>query len=246
VSELASWINPRHLGSEAVERLASAFAGDPLHTIWLDDFLLPQHFSRFRRLFSEEGEFADTYGLRGENKRATHVASAEEWNAAGADRRFHHEQKYVQSKPEYRLGAGTLTYVRFCMFQRSAAYRDYLRRLTGVTLGEAPRNLLRITRHGHRLDSHNDTGPGRALCSILYFSEGWDPKFGGRLRQYRGSEPYRALEPLANRIVLFRPFREGLHDVEPLSDHAVGWDRYAMTTWYPPDCDPKTEGGGAD
>ncbi|HYD67995.1 2OG-Fe(II) oxygenase [Azospirillum sp.] len=246
MSELDSWINPRHLDPEAVERLATAYASDPLRTVWLDDFLLPHHFSRFRRLFSEEGEFADTYGLRGEDKRATHRASAEEWNGAEASRRFHHEQRYVQSKPEHRLGAGTLTYVRFCMFQRSAAYRDYLRRLTGVALGEEPRNLLRITRCGHHLDRHNDAGPRRALCSILYFSEGWDPKFGGRLRQYRGSEPYRALDPLANRFVLFCPIREEVHDVEPLSDHAVGWDRYAMTTWYPPDAGLKPESGCAD
>ena len=233
VRGLEYWINPRHLLPESTERLAAAFADDPMDTIWLDDFLLPEHFSRLRRLFTDEGEFREIYSVYDDTaKGGVRKVDAEEWRTTDPARWFHHELKFLGPKPEHRLGLGIVTYLRYGTFLQSAAHLAFLHRITGIGLGGISSSLMRITRHGHRLERHSDVSRHRRLCSILYLSDGWNPAFGGRLRQFRADAPPRSLDPLPNRLALFRPSVEDEHEVEHLTDQAIHYDRCAMTTWY--------------
>ncbi|PWC56396.1 2OG-Fe(II) oxygenase [Azospirillum sp. TSO22-1] len=242
MSGIERWIDPRHLHPDSMERMASSFAGDPLNTIWLDDFLMPEPFANLQRVFATEGAFEQVHRLyeRAADGRARDV-TPEEWRDAEPGRRFHDEMRFAGPKPEHRLSPGMVTHVRFRMFLQSAAHLAFLHRLTGLCAGVAPFSLLRITRYGQRLDRHNDFNHGRTLCSVLYFGTGWQPTFGGRLRQYEGDALVRALDPLPNRLVLFRPTLEQ-HDVEPLGPAAAHWERWAMTTWYAPP--GRVPGGG--
>lgn len=227
------WINPQHLLPDSVERLAAAFTADPMHTIWLDDFLLPDHFARLRRLFTDDGEFADAYSLYdGALKAGVRKVDAGEWQAAGNAAQFRHELAFTGPKPEGRLGLGMITFIRYGDYLQSSAHLGLLHRLTGVRVGGVLANLARITRYGHRLERHTDAAKDRRLCSILYLSDGWEPAFGGRLIQYRAGVMPRSLDPQPNRLVLFHPGREEEHEVEHLTEHAVHYDRCAMTTWY--------------
>lgn len=232
---LAYWINPQHLTSDATERLKRSFADDPARTVWLDDFLLPEHCDRLERVFSCEGAFEDArqiYNYHGENR--TRAVDLAEWQDADEAARFHHELSFLGPRPEHRMGIGFLTYLRYGKFLESAEHLGFLYRLTGIPLGGVSASMMRITRFGHRLDRHSDARPTRSLCSILYFSGGWDPAFGGRFRQYRGDEVLRSLDPRRNRLVIFEPTADNIHDVERMTPQSAGWERRAMTTWFGP------------
>lgn len=232
---LAYWINPEHLTTDTTERLQRSFVSDPARTVWLDNFLKPEHCDRLERVFSCEGVFEDAHQLYEEDgPNRTRPVGLAEWQAAGEAARFHHELKFLGPRPEYRMGIGFLTSLRYEKFLESDEYLDFLERLTGIQLGGVSASMLRITRFGHRLDRHSDAKPGRSLCSILYLSGGWDPAFGGRFRQYQGDKVLRALEPRRNRLVIFEPTADNIHDVERLTPRATDWERRAMTTWFAP------------
>lgn len=240
----ARWINSRHLSDEAINRYAAQFAADPHATLWLDDFLLSPKLSALRSLFVADGDFQPIYGLYGGKREARREGTQEEWEQAAPEKRFDHELLYAGPRRGAEMGAGAVHHMIFRNMVGSSAFLALLRRIIGYDPGGAQGMQTRITCRGHVVGLHSDAAQGRRLCTVLYLSEGWRPEFGGRLRQYRPDQPSRSLEPLENRFVLFRPYPEAKHDVEPLTAAAAEWRRYAITTWHG-EADALSDGGAA-
>ena len=231
---LAHWINPQHLSDQAIEQYAERLRTDPHQAVWLDDFLLPQRIAALHGLFSSDGEFEEIYELHDDNKsRQKYKVSKEDWDQAQSNQYFDHALKFKRIRPEAKMNHGSLNYLLFTKLLLSSIGSSYIGRITGQTLSGIEVHP-RIMRLGDYLAPHSDYMPTRSICTILYLTEGWQPTFGGRFRQYRQDQPSRNLDPLPNRLTLFHVSTKALHDVEPLSEEAAGWQRRSMTIWFSP------------
>jgi Rps23 Pro-64 3,4-dihydroxylase Tpa1-like proline 4-hydroxylase len=127
------------------------------------------------------------------------------------------------------MAPGWLTHIKFLMFCRQAPFRGFIQRIIGVDPIGVNTNHTRITGPGQFVRKHTDAVPGRRMTMVLYPGREWRPSEGGLFRQYRRDGECRSLDPLPNRVVLFRVSPTIAHDVEPVSAGAP--PRWGYTIW---------------
>lgn len=234
------WINPRHLSVEATAEYASRFSDDAYGSICFDDFLLEERLNPLRRVFSSDAEFKEICGLYVRDSyvspdylsRGRQEVSPEEWERSEPSRRLDRELLLERFRPDTLMGPGALTYVTFFTFIQSPAFLAFLNRIAGLELSGMEGTQTRITRVGHRVGPHIDASRQRKLCAVLYVNDGWRPSFGGRLIQHHPTGSSRSVDPLANRLVIFRSTPTALHEVEAVNESAGDWERWAVTIWF--------------
>lgn len=212
-SNLHDWINPRHLDHAAMAAAATHFAEDPCSTVWFDDFLTPNRLEALRMIYESDGDFHPWYGDFG--------------GISHSDTGW--ELVLKSPKPGRHAGTGYLTYLLLCNVINSPAFAGYLARITGIRPDAIQGLQVRITPPGHRVKPHTDNIKNRRLCLVLYPGRHWQPGYGSRFLQMREGRVVRELEPLPNRLVIFKVSDQSLHAVEPLAETAP--PRWGLTIW---------------
>lgn len=213
---LGDWINPWHLGEEAVAAAAARFAGDAWQTVWFDDFLCPARLEDLRILYETDGDFHPWYYDFGSTSAAQTPESEQELVMRAA-------------KPDRRMGIGYLTHLLLCTFVNSPPFLDHLGRITGIRPDGIQGFQVRISLPGRHVRPHTDNTAGRRLCMVFYPGRRWQPADGGRFQQLSGGRVMRELDPLPNRLVLFKVSDTSMHAVSPLAQDAS--PRWGFTIW---------------
>jgi hypothetical protein len=232
--QLDQWIDSRHLAHAARVACRSAFALSPTASIVIDNFLRADKFAALQQVFSTEGEFEDRYYLwqPTEDGRRETAVPVETWRAAPAARRASLERVLVGARPAYRMGIGMLAHLKFVELLRSPELMDFFQSVTGIRPATLTGFVTRVMVGGQYIQPHSDYWHIRDLCGVFYASGGWQESFGGRFR-HRGPGPEIVpVEPRANRLLLFEPRSDCMHDVEAIADAGKGWERWACSMWF--------------
>lgn len=224
---LSDWINGSHLTEEALDAAARRYREDPYETVWLDDFLLPHRLDGLRELYRQDGDFAPSYGIYGEDGGARSAVDEATYLATPAHRRFEKEYVLRGAKPGHEMGRGCLLHMMFLRFCAQPTFQAFLWRLTGVNPGGIHSHQVRIMAPGHHVGRHQDVAPGRQLTMVFYPGDSWTPDENGCLVQFRADGRSRRIEPHPNRVVLFRISAHSSHAVEPVVDTS----RWGYTVW---------------
>jgi hypothetical protein len=234
--KLENWIDPRHLVPATQASWAAAFSAAPQASITIDGVLQADKFTALQRVYSIEGRFEERYYVNrrrdNDNLSKDEIVSAEQWTTVPNSDRASQERSYVGPQPLHRMGKGIVTLAKFLELVDSPEFMNFLGAMTGIRPAALDGHMMRIMGAGHYVRPHNDAGPNRVLCAILYASDGWQPNFGGRFRHLGpGPEPI-PIEPKPNRLLLFEPRVDCPHDVEPATQRGARWQRWAQTLWF--------------
>ena len=233
--QLLDWVQPQHLEPQAQAGYRRAFTSAPHASVAIDGFLLPQKLASLQRVFGIEGKFDERYfldGRFGKNHAAEQAVSAETWHALPERDRGSCERIFVTALPQYRIGEGMVTQVKFLELMGSHDLMGFLEAVSGIRPSTLTGQMIRIMVGGHYIRPHTDFGPNRQLCGIFYVSPGWDPRFGGRFR-HRGPGPNIVpIEPRLNRLLVFQARADCTHDVEAITEAGSNWQRWAYTLWF--------------
>ena len=241
--QLDSWINTRHLGSEAQAEYRAALASVPYSSVIIDDFLRPERLTALQRVFRTEGRFEERYYVwrRTEGGKREEPVTAEIWRAGSEAERASMERVFVGARPEFRLAEGILTHLKFMELLRSPELMDLLKSLTGIRPATLTGFSTRSMVGGQYIEPHSDFWVIRDLCGVFYASGGWQPSFGGRFR-HRGPGPEIVpIEPRENRLLLFEPRPDCTHDVEAITKAGTAWERWAFSMWFGTPAPAKTD-----
>jgi Rps23 Pro-64 3,4-dihydroxylase Tpa1-like proline 4-hydroxylase len=234
--QLENWINQRHLKPAVLASYAAAFASVPYSSVVIDDFLRHERIVALQRIFRTEGRFKELYFLWGwvnnRTEGSEEAVSAEVWHAAPDEHRASVESFLLGPKPDYLMGQGIVAQIKFHEMLRSPKFMDFLEAVTGIRPATLSTMLTRIFVGGQYIRPHNDYRSDRELCAVFYASTDWQPTFGGRFR-HRGPGPdIVPVEPRPNRLLVFQPRADCMHDVEPISEAGAHWQRWAYTLWF--------------
>jgi hypothetical protein len=228
------WINNEHLEPARQARYAAAFKSAEYRSIAIDNLLRPEKFAALRHFFVTEAEFEEKFYFKGcvHGKTAEEAVSAETWLAAPEAHRASVEYIFAGLRPDYRMGPGTITNMKFSELLRSHIFMSFLEAVTGIKCMTLTGMMTRILVGGQYIKPHNDFRPDRDLCGVFYLSEEWQPSFGGCFRHRGTGSDNVEVEPLANRLLLFEPRADLQHDVEPITEAGAKWRRCAYTLWF--------------
>ncbi|HKX07769.1 MAG TPA: 2OG-Fe(II) oxygenase [Stellaceae bacterium] len=232
--QLDSWINARHLGSEAQAEYRAAFASVPYSSVVVDDFLRCERLTALQRVFNIEGRFEERYYVwrRTDDGKREEPVAPEVWRAGCEGERASIERVFVGARAEFRLGEGIIAHLKFMELLRSPEWMGFLNSVTGIRPATLTGFSTRVMVGGQYIEPHSDFWMIRDLCGVFYAGGGWQPPFGGRFR-HRGPGPEIVpIEPRENRLLLFEPRPDCTHDVEAISEAGKAWERCAFTMWF--------------
>lgn len=237
------WFNPRLFVDDTAIRLVEG-PGEAPRLFVIDNFLDPDIVSRLLPLFDDDETWDDNYGLFNSkigNNRFTHEVSRQEWIEATPAQRFWFFRT-LRKDPEHR--SLSVARAHFLMLTKRVLVDPlivgWLQACTGTELGSpVVQSAAIICRSGHFQAPHTDDDEeqNRRLCGALYFSDGWQPGFGGEFDMMIGDHVVHTVVPKANRIVLFSPHqlcngRQAKHRVRPLLQPAGDWKRLSISIWW--------------
>jgi hypothetical protein len=235
LTDLASWIDGRHLSDVALSEMAKSFAADPHHSLTIDHFLTAARLTGIRRLFSDDGRFEEQFFRRGEGANKQEVSlEPGRWRLLDEGSRASIETMFTGPRPHRPLSEGVLTHLKFQAMLSSRPFHDFLRRISGLDPGGFIYMPPRIFSYGHFIKPHSDASSGRRLCGVFYVNDGWRSDFGGQFRQVLPNRDALIVDPLPNRLLLFRPTLEHRHEVLPLTEAGRDWQRWAYSFWFGP------------
>ncbi|UOF01380.1 2OG-Fe(II) oxygenase [Bdellovibrio reynosensis] len=112
------------------------------------------------------------------------------------------------------------------------AFQEFLQRVTQKSLEISDTGLVqlrRMTPNSPAMPPHIDAADERSLVCIYYLSPNWHPQCGGELLLHPDNlrisrQEAVAIEPLANRMVLFFTDNTNWHSVVKVNN----WNRYSV------------------
>jgi hypothetical protein len=231
---IEQWINQEHLDSANQRSRAGTFATELCPSIVLDNFLRPEKLTMLRRIFATEGKFEERFYLHAKvhGRLAEEAVTAEMWHTAPEAHRASMEYMYVGPHDDYRAGLGTITNIKFGELLRSPMFMSFLEAVTGIRPATLTGMMTRILVGGQYIRPHKDFRKDRDLCGVFYLSTDWHPSYGGRFRHRGTGSDNIPVEPLPNRLLLFQPRADLLHDVERITEAGADWQRWAYTLWF--------------
>lgn len=227
LEDLEDWIQPSHLGSRAIARVSAELLETPAKTTVIDNFLVPIQFETLTALFLGDGSFEQKYKTKGQHN---HVSAAE-FEAIGSDQQFLTHLQLEGPAKGREMQQSVLKDLLFRRFLGGPAKRFFSACLKGP-LNAVEKINAKILGKEHFLKPHSDAVEGRKLCCVLYMSTDWAPSLGGRFELYLDGTVVRAIEPIANRLVLFQPGTRYLHAVEQFTEAGHDWRRCNYSFWY--------------
>jgi hypothetical protein len=231
---IEQWINQEHLEPARQAAYAAAFTSVPYPSIAIDNFLRSEKLAALRQFFATEAKFEQRFFFKAwvNRRSAEEAVTAESWHTAPEEHRASVEYICVGPHPDYRMGVGTITNLKFAELLRSRMFMKFLEAVTGIGCGTLTGLMTRIFVGGQYITPHNDCREDRNLCGVFYLSEDWHPSYGGCFRHRGTGSDCVKVEPLPNRLLLFQPRADLEHDVEPLSQAGTHWRRCAYTLWF--------------
>ncbi len=233
----------------AIASYAAAFASVPYASVAIDNFLGPERFAALQRVFSTEGQFEEKHFLwgwvNGRTNGSEEAVPADVWHAAPDAHRASSEAMFIRARPEYRIGQGIVTQLKFMELLRSADFMSFLEAVTGIRPATLTCAMARIFVGGQYIRPHGDFRSDRDLCGVFYASAEWQPSFGGRFRHRGPGSLIVPVEPWPNRLLLFQPRADCEHDVEPIAVAPAQWQRWAYTLWFGTPLAEKPQPGSA-
>jgi len=129
--------------------------------------------------------------------------------------------------------------LEFLQFLRGQEFMSLLSRIFKVQLTDIHVAKPEINTNYFRLSAsdfvnqHADDSPGREVCMLLYFHNGWQHEIGGELVFMGKDNKSVTIAPLYNRCVLFDPSSQGSeHWVKAVTSEGATAYRYNVTSWY--------------
>jgi hypothetical protein len=228
------WINQEHLEPAQQAVYAAAFRSVPYPSIAIDNFLRREKLATLRQFFATEAKFEQKFYLRKcvHGRSSEEAVPAESWHAAPEAHRASVEYVYAGTHPDYRMGLGTITNLKFDELLQSPMFMIFLEAVTGIKCITLTGSMTRILVGGQYITPHSDCRKDRTLCGVFYVSEDWQSTYGGCFRHRGTGSDSVKVEPLPNRLLLFQPRTDLLHDVEPISQAGANWRRCAYTLWF--------------
>lgn len=206
---LATWIQPRHLCEQSLDAYRRTCATHPARLFTLESFLAPAVADRLTRFLESEAIFRQVYGLA---SRGSYEVSESEWLAAKPDDRFARYHVMDSVKPEFRLGANLLAYLKLRRAWSDRRMAAFFEQLCGLPLG-ALHSYVHAMMPGDYLWPHDDALDTRRLAYVLFLTRTWDLASGGVLTVAAGDNAWH-IEPQYNTLVVF--------DVTAHDQHSVG------------------------
>ena len=238
---IEQWVNHEHLEPATQVAYAANFESVPYPSISIDNFLRLEKLAALRHFFAAEAKFEEKFYFKSwVNKQLSEEAvPANVWHAAPEEHRASVEFMFVGLHSNYRMGLGALTNLKFAELLQSPMFMSFLEAVTGVKCMTLTGFMTRVFVGGQYITPHDDFRKDRNLCGVFYLSEDWHPSYGGCFRHRGKGSDCVKVEPLPNRLLLFQPRADLLHDVEPISQAGAHWRRCAYTLWFgtplPPD-----------
>jgi hypothetical protein len=230
------WINQEHLEPARQAMYSAAFMSVSYPSIVIDNFLRPEKLTALQNFFETEAKFEEKFFVKSRLQEhsfgAEDAVSAESWHVTPERHRASMEYIYAGPHPDYLMGSGTITNMKFGELLRSPNFMNFLERVTGIRCMTLTGIMTRVMIGGQYIKPHHDFRPDRDLCGVFYLSAGWHPTYGGCFRHRGNGSDSVQIEPLPNRLLLFQPRTELLHDVEPISQAGAEWRRCAYTLWF--------------
>jgi hypothetical protein len=231
---IEDWVNQEHLDAAKQAAYRAAFSSIPYPSVALDNFLIPEKLTALRRVFAGEGRFEEHFFFHAlvHGRLSEEAVPAEIWRAAPDEHRASVEHIFSGPRPDQRMGLGTVTNIKFEELLRSPMFMSFLEQVSGIRPATLTGIMTRIFVGGQYIRPHRDSGKDRDLCGVFYLSADWQPSYGGRFRHRGTGSDNVPVEPLSNRLLLFAPRVDLLHDVEPVSEAGADWQRWAYTLWF--------------
>jgi hypothetical protein len=225
---LNSWLNKIHTAAppkmtpeEAAVRAENALV--------IDNFLHLEVLQKLRLFFEKDVVWKDSYGIGSGVETVTSLA---EYEAARPNEKLYH---FLSCDIQPVAGPMTPGWIAWVFLSKFFGSNEFLRFVADAS-GVAPTHFQGYACHtmlrGHHINAHSDRGKNRVLCGVLYVGSGWQTDFGAEFEILRDGITTDLVEPLANRLVLFRPQSASVHRVRPITAAAKDWARRSITLWW--------------
>jgi hypothetical protein len=231
-SWLATWILAAHLTPEVRSRCRNQFAARRL--LVLDRFLAPRIAEEVSLFLNLEAPFKTAYALYSSDSASGTITgvSREEWLQAEASRRFFRFGELDPSRLGDRNSANQASFHTVVNAMRDERFRLYCEEITGIGLASGPKINAYSYGAGDFLGPHCDNDKNRTLAFVLYFTHGWDARFGGELNLIEADDKVTVITAEHNRLVLFDVRTGGEHRVSSVSSDAGSKTRTSIGGWF--------------
>lgn len=225
-TQLSSWFNPSLFEEESVERTKADLSDAGGGVVFFDDALRDDKISILSENAAVNIDWEITYAIRG----STEPVSREVWTRAPEERKLFRQGNARGPKPGKEMAREFLSDAMFRRYLQSSGWRSLMSQIAGV------HNVNTQGPRIHKMDStceireHNDAGRNRVLGAVLYLSDGWRQAYNGQLCFNNLPGGPVEIEPIQNRLVLFRPSKEAMHYVAEITD--PDWIRYSYSWWH--------------
>jgi len=231
---LEEWIQPQHLGSNAIEQRRRAFLSHPLRVAVCRNFLIEETAERLSGFLTREAVFKRIYGLYSSSNRDGNISDVaeKEWLAAEQSRRFYRFGDYDSVREEFRSSANFAAFQDFAALIRSQPFRKFAERITGLSLGDTMLLNAYSYEAGDFLALHSDNVKEKRLSFVLYLTPQWEGRFGGGL-EIMGLEggDHLKIEPEYNSLVIFDVTARTEHYISPVDACAGSRARLTISGW---------------
>lgn len=226
---LSSWVAPHHLRGERLDGYRRAFTAHPARLAVVPSFLCRAVADRVAGFLEREAEYRPQHGLYS-RENARQPVTEEEWRRAPAGDRFFRFSAVSGVRPEFRLGANVLAYLKIVRALHDARFITFAERISGLALGSLHLHVHGMTA-GDFLSAHSDARDDRRLAFVLFLSRAWDPAFGGVLHLTDAGGRQWAIEPTYNTLVIFDVSAHEAHQVTPIEPAAGTRTRVTLGGW---------------
>ena len=229
-----NWIRPDYLEERGVGPIREAFDEGRERVAWFDDFLMEEKAAALAALFEERHRFEEVFAVRDqESGEVYEMDDAGRFMAAPPEARMWSHWRLIRRGWGGGLSAALAAYLKFQNLLLDPSMLQLLERATGIRANalvgvEANDYVL----PHHCLAEHADLDAGRVLCCVFYLSRGWRPEYGLRFQKYHDRRLIRTVEPLWNRLLVFKPQGAYTHAIEPRTEAGRGWHRPGIVWWY--------------
>lgn len=225
-NDLSSWFNPSLFEEEPLARTKADLSDAGGGVVFFDDALRGDKLSLLRENAAVNIDWEITYAIRGSKEQV----SREAWEAAPEERKLFRQGNARGPKPGKEMAPEFLNDVMFRRYLQSSGWRSLMSQIAGVQNVDTQGPRIHMMDSTSMIREHNDAGRDRVLAAVLYLSDGWRQAYNGQLCFSGLPGGSVEVDPVQNRLVLFRPSSKAMHYVAEITD--PDWVRYSYVWWH--------------
>ena len=231
---LNSWIQSRHLESEAIKNHRQIFTSHPARLLVIKQFLLAEVAESLSRFLTNEADFTISYGLYSNANRYGNLPDISEraWLEADPRNRFYRFSEITGALEQYRQSANLEMFRHFVAAIKGDDFRAYFEEVSGIDLGPTPLVNAYSYRAGDFLSLHTDNVKDKRLSFVFYLSPQWEADFGGTLHMIDSDGNALEVSPEHNSLVIFDVAAKTEHFISPVESSAGDKARLTISGWF--------------